>query len=121
MMVRAPMKGMDVGRFSRLLGGVGVLAMSDAGLDTMQRVQSLCEVPPCAGVPGMAVGVFIDRYCGVDGVDVTRCVISATRELFSEDEGVEFCTWIVEATELPHCEESLSPAGMDTRFIAVRS
>jgi hypothetical protein len=41
-------------------------------------------------VPGVAVGVIIDRGCVADGVEVTRCMISATRELFSEDEGVEF-------------------------------
>jgi hypothetical protein len=41
-------------------------------------------------VPGVAVGVIIDRRCVADGVEVTRCVISATRELFSEDEGVDF-------------------------------
>jgi hypothetical protein len=39
-------------------------------------------------VPGVAVGVIIDSRCVADGVEVTRCVISATRELFSEDEGV---------------------------------
>jgi len=41
-------------------------------------------------VPGVAVGVFIDRGCVADGVEVTRRVISAMRELFSEDEEVEF-------------------------------
>jgi len=41
-------------------------------------------------VPGVAVGVIIDRHCVADGVEVTRLVISSTRELFSEDEGVEF-------------------------------
>jgi hypothetical protein len=41
-------------------------------------------------VPGVAVGVIIDSRCVVDVVEVTHCVISATRELFSEDEGVEF-------------------------------
>jgi hypothetical protein len=52
-------------------------------------------VPLSAGVlrllvPGMAVGVIFDRRCVADGLEVTRCVISATRELFSKDEGVEF-------------------------------
>jgi len=42
--------GMGVGRFSRPLGGVGVLAMTDAGLDTMRRVESVCIVPLGAGV-----------------------------------------------------------------------
>jgi len=81
--------GMGVGRFSRPLRGVGVLAMPDAGLDTTRRVESVCEVPLGAGVlyllvSGVAVGVIIDRHCVADGL------ISATRELFSEDEGVEF-------------------------------
>ena len=69
--------GMGVGGFSRPLRGVGVLAMLDAGLDTMRRVGSLCEVPPDAGVlrllvPGMAVGVFIDCRCVADKVEATR-------------------------------------------------
>ena len=83
--------GMGVCRFSKLLRGVGVLAMPDAGLDTTRRV----EVPQGAGVlrllvPGVPVGVIIDHRCVADRVEVTHCVISATRELFSEDEGVEF-------------------------------
>ena len=41
-------------------------------------------------VPGVAVGVIIDCRCVADGVEVTRLVISATRELFSKDEGMEF-------------------------------
>jgi len=65
--------GMGVGRFSRPLGGVGVLAMPDAGLDTMRRVGSVCEIPLGAGVlrlrvPSMVVGVFIDRHCVADRV-----------------------------------------------------
>jgi hypothetical protein len=72
-----------------------VLAMPDARLDTTRRVESVCEVPPGAGVlrlliRGMAVGVIINRCCVADGVTVTRRVISATPELFSEYEGVEF-------------------------------
>jgi len=95
MIARAAGFGMGVGRFSRPLRGVGVLAMPDAGLDTTRRVESVCMVPLGAGVlrllvPGVAVGVIIDSRCEADGVEVTRCVISATRELFSEDEGVEF-------------------------------
>jgi hypothetical protein len=63
---------MGVGRFSRPHGGVGVITMPDAGLNTMQRV----EVPPSAGVlrllePGVAVGVLIDHLCVADGVEVT--------------------------------------------------
>jgi len=95
MIVRASGFGMGVGRFSRPLRGVGVLAMPDAGLDTTRRVESVCMVPLGAGglrllVPGVAVGVIIDSRCVADGVGVTRWVISATRELFSEDESVEF-------------------------------
>jgi len=95
MIARASGFGMGVGRFSRPLRGVGVLAMPDAGLDTTRRVETVCMVPLGAGVlrllvPGVAVGVIIDSRCVADGVGVTRCVISATRELFSEDEGVEF-------------------------------
>jgi len=37
----------DGGRqLSTPLRGVGVLAMLDAGLDTMRRIESVCEVPP---------------------------------------------------------------------------
>ena len=95
MIVRASGFGMGVGRFSRPLRGVGVLAMPDAALDTTRRVVSVRMVPLGAGVlrlllPGMVVGVMIDRRCVADGVEVTRCVISATRELFGKDEGVEF-------------------------------
>ena len=83
--------GMGAGRFSRPLRGVGVIAMPNVGLDTTRRI----EVPPGAGVlrllvTGLAVGVFIDRCCVADGVKVMCRVISATRELFSEDEGMEF-------------------------------
>jgi hypothetical protein len=42
MIARASGLGMGVGRFSRLLGGVGVLAMLNAGLDTTRRVESVC-------------------------------------------------------------------------------
>jgi hypothetical protein len=70
-----------------------VLAMPDVGLDIMRCVESVCMVPLGADVLrllvlGAAVGVIIDRRCEVDGVEVTRGVISATRELFSQDEGV---------------------------------
>jgi hypothetical protein len=64
---------MRVGRFSRHWRGMGVITMPDAGLDTTRRV----EVPPGAGVlrllvPSLAVGVFIDRRCVADGVEVTH-------------------------------------------------
>jgi hypothetical protein len=69
--------------------------MPDAGLDTTRRVESICMVPLGAGVlrllvHGVAVGVIIDSRCLAEGVEVMEFVISATRELFSEDEGVEF-------------------------------
>ena len=68
--------GMGVGRMSRPLRGVGVLAMPDAGQDTTRRVESACVSPLGAGVlrllvPGMAVGVIIDCRCVADGVEVT--------------------------------------------------
>jgi len=87
--------GMRVGRISRPPRGVGEQAMPDAGLDTTQSVESVCEVPPRAGVlqlllPGMVVGVIIDRRCVLDRLEVTHRVISTTRELFSKDEGAVF-------------------------------
>jgi len=67
---------MGVGRFSRPLRGVGVLAMPDGGLNATRRVGSVCEVPLGAGalrllLPGLRVGVLIDRCCVVNGVEVT--------------------------------------------------
>jgi len=50
MITQASGLGMGVGRFSRPLRGVGVLAMPDTGLDTTRRVESVCEVPLGAGV-----------------------------------------------------------------------
>jgi len=72
MIARACGLGMGVGRFSRPRRGVGVITMPDAGLDPTRRV----EVPPGAGVlqllvPGVAVGVSVDRRCVADGVEVT--------------------------------------------------
>jgi len=71
MIGRASGLGMRVGRLSRPRRGVGVITMPDAGLDTTRCI----EVPPGAGVlrlivPGVAVGVFIDRRCVADGVAV---------------------------------------------------
>jgi len=76
MIARASGLGMGVGRFSRPLRGVGVLAMPDAGLDTTRRIESVCNVPPGPGVlrllvTGLAVGVFIDRRSVVDRVEAT--------------------------------------------------
>jgi len=115
--------GMGVGSLSKPLRGVGVLAMPDAGLDTTWRIESVCVIPLGVHVlrllvPGVAVGVIIDRRCVADRVEVTHWVISATRELFSEDAGVEFWSSIVEATELPPWEVSLSPAGTETGLFA---
>jgi len=47
--------------------------MPDAGLDTTQRV----EIPLGGGVlrlrvPSVAVGVFVERRCVADGVEVTH-------------------------------------------------
>jgi len=50
MITRASGLGTGVGRFSRPLRGVGVLAMPDAGLDSTQRIESVCKVPLGAGV-----------------------------------------------------------------------
>jgi len=73
MIARASGLGMMVGRFSRPLRGVGVIAMPNAGLDTTRCV----AVPPGAGVlrllvTGVAFGVFIDCRCVADGVEVTH-------------------------------------------------
>jgi len=50
MIARASGLGMGVGRFSRPVRGVGVLAVTDAGLDTTRRIESVCIVPLGAGV-----------------------------------------------------------------------
>jgi hypothetical protein len=54
-----------------------VLAIPDAGLDTTQCIQSIWVIPLGAGVlrlllPGMAVGVIIDRRSVTDIVEVTH-------------------------------------------------
>jgi len=115
--------GKRVVRYSWLLGGVGVITKPDVGLDTTQPVQSVCVVPPGAGmlwllVPGMVVGVFFNLCFVAELVDVTCWVISATRELFCKDEGVQFWHWIAEATELPPWRQSLSPGGTQTHPLA---
>ena len=74
---RTPGLRMGIGSCSRLLKGVGKLAMPDARLDTVQHVESVCEGPRCAGVqrlsiPSMAVGVITDHPCVVDTVTGTR-------------------------------------------------
>ena len=51
--------------------------MQDAGLDTTRRVASVCEVPLGTSVlqlllPGVVVGVLIDRRCVADAVEATR-------------------------------------------------
>jgi len=50
MIARGSGFGMVVGRFSRPPRGFGLLAISDAGLDTMQHIESVCMVPRGAGV-----------------------------------------------------------------------
>jgi len=77
MIARASGLGMGVGRFSRPLREVGVLAMPDAGLDTTRRIESVCKVLPGEGVlrllvPGVAAGVFIDCRSVADGVEAMR-------------------------------------------------
>ena len=126
MLGRASGLGMGVGRLSRPQRGVGVPAMLDGWLDTTRYVESACQVPQGAGVlrllaPGMAVGIIIDRHCVADGITVTRWVISAKPELFSDDEGVESWPWVVEGTEVPPWVESLSPAGTETRLLPAGS
>jgi len=107
--------GIGVGWFSWPLGGVGVKTMPDAELDTTRCF----EVPLCPGVqrlivPGVEVGVFIDLRCLADRVDVTHWLISATWQLFSQDEGVKFRPSNTKATELPPWVESLSKASTVT-------
>jgi len=68
---------MRVDRFSRPLRGVEVLAMPDAGLNTTRSVESVWEVLPGAGVlrllvPGVAVGVYIDRRSVAHQVEFKR-------------------------------------------------
>jgi len=77
MIARASGLRIGVGRFSRPLRGVGVLAILDAGLDTTRHVESVWKVPLGTGVlrllvPGVAVGVFIDRRSVADGVEATH-------------------------------------------------
>jgi len=73
MIVLASVSEMGVGKFSRPQRAVGVLEMPDAGQDTTQHVESVCEVPPSArvlrlNVPGVAVRAFIDHRSVADGV-----------------------------------------------------
>ena len=120
--LRASGLGMGVGRVSRPQRRVGVIAIQDAELDTTRLV----DAPPGAGVQGLLVprvvdGGFIIRGCVVDGVEVPRWAICTTWELFSEDEGLEYWRWIVEATELPPWQESFLPAGMEMGVLAAGS
>jgi len=68
---------LGVGRFSRPLRGVGVLAIPYAGQDTTRRVESVCKISlgaavPQLLVPGLVVRVFIDRRSIADGVKANR-------------------------------------------------
>jgi hypothetical protein len=53
-------------------------------------------------VPCIEVGDFIYCGCVAEKKEVTHWVITATREVFSEAEGVWFRSWIAQATELPY-------------------
>jgi len=69
--------GMRVGRFSKLLRELGVLAMPYARLDTTRFIGAVCRVPSGPGVrrllvPSAADGEFIGHRSVVDGVDATR-------------------------------------------------
>jgi hypothetical protein len=95
MIAGASVFGMGVGKFPRPLRGVGVQEMPDSALDTARCLESVCMVPLGAGVlrllvPGVVVRVIFDRRFVADGVEVPSPVIPAMRELFKEDEGVEF-------------------------------
>jgi hypothetical protein len=77
MIARASGLGMGVGRISRLLRRVGVLAVRDEGLDTTRPVEYVSVIRQRTGVkrllaPRVAVRVIIDRRCVADGVEVTR-------------------------------------------------
>jgi hypothetical protein len=64
---------MGVGRFSRLLRGVGVIAMPDVGLDTMLRIEVSLDVGVLwLLVPSVEVGVFIDHRCVLHRVEFTH-------------------------------------------------
>jgi hypothetical protein len=73
MVVQASGLDMGLGRLSRLLRGVGVLAMLDSRLDKPRRFESVCEVPGVQRLleSGMAVRVIIDCQCEMDRVEVT--------------------------------------------------
>jgi hypothetical protein len=67
---------MGVARFSRLLRGVGVLAIPAARLDTTQCFESVCKVPAGASVlrqleTSGVVRVFVERRGVPAGVDAT--------------------------------------------------
>jgi len=85
---------MGVGRLSWALRGVGMILLPDAELDTMWQFHSAAAVAPGAvvlqlSVPGVAAGVLIHRCCVAAGMEFKCWVITVTRELFREDEGVE--------------------------------
>jgi len=117
---------MGVGWFSRLLRGVGVVAIPDVGVNTMQRIESVCNVSPAAGMlwlllPVVAVGVLIAHCCAVDRMDAMHWVKAGMRYLFCEYEVVEFWPWTVKATKLLPCENTIAPTGMKTRLLPTGS
>jgi len=123
MIARTSAFGLGVDRVPRRLAGMGMLGMLDVGMDATWRIETVWMVRLGAGalrllVPCIVVAVNIYCRCVADAVDVTHWVISATRALFSKDEGVEFWPWIVQGTELPPWEESLSPGCTETRHLA---
>jgi hypothetical protein len=71
--MQASGSGLGVGRCSRLLREVGVIAMPNVGLDITRCI----EVPLCAAglqllVTSVAVRVVTDRRCVADGVVLTH-------------------------------------------------
>jgi len=76
MIAQASGLGMRIAMFSKQLCGVGVLSMSDVGLDTTRHVESVCVIPLGAGVlrllvTTVPVGVIIDCHCAADAVEIT--------------------------------------------------
>ena len=117
---------MGVARISKALPRLAVQGMREAGLDTLQHVESLWILPQRGGVlrllvPSMAVGVISHCLCVADRVEVAHWVISEKWELFSEDKRLELWPCIVEGTELLPWEECFSLASRETRLLGAGS